>query len=109
MKDATVEVGTKIDIVISLGPKEEDENSDPSTDEPQTETVTVKVDIKDETLLDKEVTLIISADGKTVEGAWKVTPTAGATAFEKTIECPIDAKITVTTAEGASVEFTVSE
>ena len=109
LKDATVEVGTKIDIVISLGPKEEDENSDPSTDEPQTETVTVKVDIKDETLLDKEVTLIISADGKTVEGAWKVTPTAGATAFEKTIECPIDAKITVTTAEGASVEFTVSE
>lgn len=119
LKDTKVEVGTKIDIVISLGPKEDDkpadEKEDTTTDKPtdgnnedktpETESVTVSVDLT--AYVGKEVTLTVKTEsGDVLVSDWKETPTAESATVTKTVEREKDAKLVVTV-DGTSVAFTV--
>lgn len=120
LKDTKVEVGTKIDIVISLGPKEEekpadDKNEDDTPDEPvnkpddgtSTETESVKVTVDLTEYVGKEVTLTVKTEsGDVLTSDWKETPTAENATVTKTVERKKDAKLIVTV-NGASVAFTV--
>lgn len=114
LKDVSVEVGTKIDIVISLGPKEEEKTpveETPTTpgeteDDSKTETENVVISMNLAEHKDKEVTISVkTADGTEIQ-SWTEKVTADT--VEKTVTREKDAELTVTV-DGTVVEATIKK
>lgn len=112
LKDVSVEVGTKIDIVISLGPKEEvkDPAEDPTvtpgdtTPEPEPETENVVISMNLAEYKDTEVTISVkTADGTELQ-TW--TETVKTDTIEKTVQREKDAALTVTV-NGTAIAATI--
>lgn len=107
LKNVSVEVGTKIDIVISLGPKEEEEEEPPVPVEPETETVVVKMDLS--AYLDTEVQISIQTEDGTVLETLTFTPTETEYTASQTVTREVDATLKVIVNETDEIEFTVEK
>ncbi|MBQ8894204.1 MAG: Stk1 family PASTA domain-containing Ser/Thr kinase [Clostridia bacterium] len=113
LKDVEVEVGTKIDIVISLGPKEEvkepDTSDNPPVDTaPEKETVVIDFSVDAEKYKDTTVSVTLETAGGEQLYVWDENITAENYTFQKTVEREKDAEL-ILKVDGTVIEFTLKK